>query len=253
MARAVPDAGGERGLIRPRASCRSGSGAALDAAWSDHKYDGRFSILEFGVADGYSFTKQLFATRYLGMTDRVMVHGFDTFTGLPEWTDQADQAMVGGDEWVPGMFAGRYEVLKSYCDHKYPNYQLHKGLFEDTITDQFLSTLQPILIWIDCDYYTSTKQIFEKMTDYMPSGCVVYFDDIEYNFGSRFTGEMRIVSEINSGRFGDGVELVRDRALSWNSDRIYRFINLNAKTKHRLNYRVAGHYVRKRGDDSPFP
>jgi hypothetical protein len=33
--------------------------------------------------------KQLFATKYLGMTDRVMVHGFDTFTGLPEWTDPA--------------------------------------------------------------------------------------------------------------------------------------------------------------------
>jgi hypothetical protein len=220
------------------------------------QYDGRFSILEFGVADGYTFTKQLFATRYLGMTDRVMVHGFDTFTGLPEWTDPADQAMVGGDEWIPGMFHGRYEELKNHCDRKYPNYQLHKGLFEDTITDEFLASLQefvPILIWIDCDYYISTKQIFEKMIDHIPSGCVVYFDDIEYNFGSRFTGEMRIVSEINNGRFGDGVELVRDRNLSWNSDRIYRFINLNAKTKHRLKPQVGGHHVRHRGDGSPFP
>jgi hypothetical protein len=220
------------------------------------QYEGRFSILEFGVADGFTFTKQLFATKYLGMTDRVMVHGFDTFTGLPEWTDPADQAMVGGDEWIPGTYQGRYEELKSHCDGKYPNYQLHKGLFEDTITDQFLASLQefvPILIWIDCDYYISTKQIFEKMIDHIPSGCVVYFDDIEYNFGSRFTGEMRIVSEINSGRFGDGVELVRDRNLSWNSDRIYRFINLNAKTKHRLKPQVAGHHVRNRGDGSPFP
>jgi hypothetical protein len=74
-----------------------------------------------------------------------------------------------------------------------------------------------------------------------------------FDFGSRFTGEMRIVSEINSGRFGDGVELVRDRSLSWNSDRVYRFINLNAKAKHRLKPQVAGHHVRHRGDGSPFP
>jgi hypothetical protein len=40
--------------------------------FGDH-YDGQFSILEFGVADGYSFTKKLFATEYLGMADRVMV------------------------------------------------------------------------------------------------------------------------------------------------------------------------------------
>ena len=221
----------------------------------DH-YDGRFSILEFGVADGYSFTKQLFATRYLGMTDRVMVHGFDTFTGLPEWTDPAEQAVVGGEEWIPGTYLGRYDELKKHCDGKYPNYQLHKGLFEDTLTDQFLCSLQefvPILIWIDCDYYVSTMQIFEKMIDHIPSGCVVYFDDIEHNFGSRFTGEMRAVTEINSGRFGDGIELVPDRALTWNSNRVYRFINLNAKTKHRLKDQRKGDAVRYRRDDSPFP
>ena len=64
---------------------------------------------------------------------------------------------------------------------------------------------------------------------------------------------MRIVWEIKNGKFGDGVELVLDRALSWNSNRVYRFINLNAKTKHRLNQRAPAHGVRDRGDDSPFP
>jgi hypothetical protein len=44
----------------------------------DRFYEGKFSILEFGVAEGYSFTKKLYAMRYLGMEDRVMVHGFDT-------------------------------------------------------------------------------------------------------------------------------------------------------------------------------
>jgi hypothetical protein len=219
-------------------------------------YEGRFSVLEFGVADGYSFTKHLFATRYLGMTDRVMVHGFDTFTGMPEWSDPADQAMIGGKEWVSGSFHGRYDDLKSYCDRKYPNHQLHKGLFEETLTEEFLASLlefRPILIWVDCDYYVSTRQIFERLQDYIPSGCVVYFDEIEYNFGSRFTGEMRMVWEINNGGLVDGVELVPDRALSWNSNRVYRFVNLHAKTKHRLNARAAGHEVRPRGDDSPFP
>lgn len=219
-------------------------------------YDGQFSILEFGVADGYSFTKKLYATHYLGMTDRVMVHGFDTFTGLPEWTDPADQALVGGEEWIPGTFAGRYDDLYAYCARRYSNYELHKGLFEDTLTDTFLSSLEehvPILIWIDCDYYASTRQIFDRLIPYIPTGCVIYFDDLLFNYGSRFTGEMRALAEINNGSFGDGVELVRDHNLSWNSNRVYRFINLNAKTKHRRKHRKAGDPVRYRRDDSPFP
>ena len=219
-------------------------------------YEGRFSILEFGVADGYSFTKKLFATEYLGMADRVIVHGFDTFAGLPEWDDETEDALVGGEEWVPGTYLGRLEDLQAYCNRRYRNYQLHKGLFEETLTRDFLATLEefvPILIWIDCDYYRSTKQVFDVLTPYIPTGCVIYFDDIHFNFSSRFTGEMRAVAEINNGRFGNDVELVPDRALSWNSNRVYRCVNLNARTKHRLKVQPTGDPVRYRRDDSPFP
>jgi hypothetical protein len=219
-------------------------------------YEGRFSILEFGVADGYSFTKKLFATQYLGLTDRVVVHGFDTFSGLPDGEDTADEALVAGEEWTPGTYRGRYEDLKQYCELRYDNFRLHKGLFEDSLTNEFLFTLHeylPILIWIDCDYYNSTKQVFDRLAPHIPTGCVVYFDDMHFNFSSRFTGEMRVVAELNNGNFGQGLELVPDRALTWNSNRVYRFINLDAKTKHRRKPRPGGDPVRYRRDDSPFP
>jgi hypothetical protein len=219
-------------------------------------YEGKFSLLEFGVADGYSFTKKLYATRYLGMEDRVVVHGFDTFEGLPEIDDPEDRALVAGEVWIPGQYRGRYENLLSYCESKYSNFRLHKGLFADTLTDQILRQFEeyvPILIWIDCDYYSSTKQVFERLTPYIPTGCVVYFDDLHYNFGSRFTGEMRVVCEINQGAFGRGVELVPDRELSLDTNRVYRFVNLEAKVRHRRRARSPVDPVRRRRDDSPFP
>ncbi len=219
-------------------------------------YKGNFSILEFGVADGYSFTKKLYAVCYLKMEDRIMVHGFDTFKGLPDETSSADHSLVVGDEWSEGHYKGRYDNLTKYCRGKYKNFKLHKGLFEETITDNFLETLAeqpPILIWVDCDYYSSNKVIFERLIPYIPTGCVIYFDDIYFNFSSRFTGEMKAVWEVNQGKFGEGIELVLDSALSWDSNRVYRFININQKKSYELIAPVKEDPVRRRRDDSPLP
>jgi hypothetical protein len=219
-------------------------------------YKGKFSILEFGVADGYSFIKMLYAVRYLKMEDRIMVHGFDTFEGLPDITSPVDYGLVDGDEWTKGHFRGRYDNLLKYCQGKYRNFKLHQGLFEKTITAEFLESLAeqpPILIWIDCDYYSSTRTVFERIIPYIPTGCVIYFDDIYFNFNSRFTGEMRAVWEINQGRFGEGIELVPDPALSWDSNRVYRFINVNKEKKYALAAPIKKDPVRHRRDDSPLP
>lgn len=218
-------------------------------------FEGDFSVIEFGVADGYAFTKKLHAAKYLKVSDRFVFHAFDTFEGLPELEDAVDRSLVSGDDWEAGTYKGRYEELQSYCSEKYGNFELHRGLFEDTLTTEFLETLltdKPALIWIDCDYYTSAKSIFDKLIPYIPTGCVIYFDDIYYNYSSRFTGEMRVVHEINSGQFGDGIELVPDRALSWDSNRLYRFVNLEAKTQHALKAKRRDG-IRFRKDDSPFP
>ncbi|MCL6285270.1 TylF/MycF family methyltransferase [Ruegeria sp. 2012CJ41-6] len=220
-----------------------------------NQFEGKFSVIEFGVADGYAFTKKLYAAEYLGVSDRFRFHGFDTFEGLPEIDDDVDSSLVAGDSWEEGTYKGRQEELQAHCAERYDNFELHKGLFEDTLTQEFLDTLEeykPALIWIDCDLYSSTKSIFERLLPYIPTGCVIYFDDIYYNYSSRFTGEMRAVHEINSGKFGENVELVPDTALSWDSNRLYRMINMDAKTKHVLRKtRTDG--IRFRADDSPFP
>ena len=83
----------------------------------------------------------------------------------------------------------------------------------------------PVLVWIDCDYYSSSRVVMERLIHYLPTGCVIYFDEYNMlNFGSRFTGEARLVREINSGQFGDNIELVLDSELSLSSNRVYRFV-----------------------------
>jgi hypothetical protein len=220
-------------------------------------YAGKFSILEFGVAEGYTFRKLLFATRYLKMDSRIEVHGFDTFEGMPPSDDVRDRGIVPADSWVAGQFRSDDERLLRYCRSRYSNCHLHKGLFSESLTEQFLPELleyPPILIWMDADYYTSTVSVFEKLIPYIPNGCVIYFDEPDFNYGSRFTGESRAIHEINSGQFGEGIELVLDRALSLDSLRVYRFINMNAKMMYSLSRPLASSdRLRPPTNDSPLP
>ena len=220
-------------------------------------YQGRFSILEFGTSDGYAFVKLLYATRYLGMQDRVLVHTFDSFEGMPPPVDEKDQEWVAREDWLPGQYRGAYEALEAHCAARYSNYKIHKGYFERSLDADFLASLAdspPILVWFDCDYYSSTRTAFERLVDHLPNGCVLYFDEFEFNFGSRYTGEARLVYEVNAGEFGSGIELIPDTRLSLSSARIYRFFRLPPnRTLTPVKKRYATNQVHRHGDGSPLP
>ena len=220
-------------------------------------YKGNFTVLEFGVASGYTFTKMLYATRYLNVTERFTVHGFDSFEGMHETDERADKDIVTDDNWAVGQFKYSKEGLEAYCASRYSNFKLHKGMFDVTLTDELLQELQatpPVLVWIDCDYYSSARAVMERLIPVLPNGCVIYFDEPEFNYGSRFTGEMRLIHEINRGLFGEQIELVRDPELSLNSSRIYRFINAARDAVFEPYQKInSSEFSRPRGNDSPLP
>jgi hypothetical protein len=216
------------------------------------------SILEFGTSDGYSFVKLLYATRYLGLEKRVKVHTFDSFEGMPASNDTRDRDWLRGDDWAQGQFRGNYRALNDYCSQHYNNFEIHKGYFENSIDTEFLASLvqyPPILVWIDCDYYTSARTVLTRLINAIPNGAVIYFDEYDnLNFGSRLTGEARLVHEINSGLLGDDIELVPDPHLSLHSRRIYRFMKIPPNCPLFEPEAVnESEQVRHRADGSPLP
>jgi hypothetical protein len=252
-------------VLRPRKALRL---ALLGFYRMDHVYDvldefrrgftGRFAVLEFGTAAGYAFVKLLYATRYLGMEDRVTVHGFDTFEGLAAPDEAADGDLVAGDDYVEGQYRASYEALEAHCRRLgHTNFRLHRGDFAVTLNDELLESLRtdlPILVWIDCNYYESARVVMARLAPYLPAGCVVYFDDYDWNFGSRFTGEAKLVHEINAGRFGEGIELVLDPRLSMDSRRVYRFVTCDARSRYtRAELRQRTASARLPTDGSPLP
>lgn len=221
-------------------------------------FEGPFSILEFGTAQGYAFNKILYATRHLGVEDRVVVHGFDSFTGLRGVTDIEDRGFCGND-WIEGSYRASEDVLRRHCEAQgYRNFRLHAGDFADTITESLIDELRrdrPILVWVDCDLYRSSRIVLERLLPALPTGCVIYFDDIDFNYFSRFTGQARLVHEINHGAFGPDVELVPDVELSWDSARVFRFVRFGERaiSYTRRDRRTAPVSARPIGDGSPLP
>ncbi|KAG7356731.1 macrocin-O-methyltransferase [Nitzschia inconspicua] len=137
---------------------------ALDAAMPliERQRESKFQglVCEFGVGSG----------RSLRMTQEILpldieIHGFDTFTGLPQaWgSEPAGAYSTGGI--VPNMEGEVY---------------FHKGLFSDTISP-FLNELgdDAFLAYanIDCDLYTSTLDILESFHGRIGVGTIIVFDE----------------------------------------------------------------------------
>ena len=121
--------------------------------------DGLF--LEFGVYNGASINilSKL-------KPDKIF-HGFDTFTGLPEDWDMGHKKIRAGSfslERLP-------EVEK--------NVILHKGLFDKSITEWMKNYKEKIsFINIDCDLYSSTKTVLEKLNSQIVKDTMIRFDDL---------------------------------------------------------------------------
>ena len=128
--------------------------ALLTHAMSIRNIDGQ--ILEFGVSSGRTIN-------HISSLIEGTVFGFDVFTGLPE-------------VWRTGFPQGLFSRQDLPVVNK--NVELIIGLFESTLDNFVKNSNKPIsLLHIDCDLYSATKTIFEKLGDLIRPGTVIIFDE----------------------------------------------------------------------------
>jgi tetratricopeptide (TPR) repeat protein len=113
-------------------------------------------VLEFGVRYGTTI-------RQIASTAGQEVHGFDTFTGLPEaWHEHpAGTYSTGGT--LPNVPA---------------NVHLHAGLFADTLPAFLDAHPGPVrFVNVDCDLYSSTQTVLTLLAPRIVPGTVIVFDE----------------------------------------------------------------------------
>jgi len=119
--------------------------------------------LEFGVAAGESM-------RYWSKTlthPESILHGFDSFEGLPE-----DFDMFGS------TVKGRFDQQGQFPKIDDGRIRFFKGWFDDTLPTYVVPPHDILVINMDADLYSSTKTIFHYIGAQVKVGTYIYFDDM---------------------------------------------------------------------------
>ncbi len=125
--------------------------------------DKRVLYLEFGVFQGASIR---FWSTALKNPD-AMLHGFDSFEGLPEHFD------------VNGPYSkGTFDVGGNVPQMDDPRVRFFKGWFQDTLPSYEVPAHDVLVINLDADLYSSTVTVLERLKPYIVPGTYIYFDDM---------------------------------------------------------------------------
>lgn len=115
-------------------------------------------ILEFGVFRGATL-------RFIAERAQRPVHGFDSFCGLPV-------------DWTHSQRKGRFSLDGKVPQLDIPGVSLHAGLFNDSVPKFLREHAGPVrFLHIDCDLYSSTKDVFSHLGSRIVAGTVIVFDE----------------------------------------------------------------------------
>ncbi len=125
--------------------------------------DRQVAYLEFGVYRGKSMRYWSAALK----NPTSILHGFDSFEGLPEDFD------------VDGPYEkGHFDVEGNLPQIADPRVKFFKGWFEETLPAYQLPQHEVLVIMVDADLYSSTKCVLDHLRPYIKSGVFLYFDDM---------------------------------------------------------------------------
>ena len=147
----------------------------IDFALKSTAIEGHY--LEFGVFRGG--TTRFIAKRVRGR----LLHGFDSFKGLPE-------------AWSGFNLASRTFDAGGRLPRVPANVRLHRGWFDQSLPAWLAENPGPVaFIHVDCDLYSSTKTVFALLAERIVPGTVILFDEY-FNFPNWKQHEFKAFQEL---------------------------------------------------------
>lgn len=123
---------------------------------------------------------------------------FDTFKGLPKATQLTDKHPV----WKVGTFdlGGQKNFKDKLLKNQLPidRFTIIAGDYKNTLKKFDKKKIKrAAFIYMDCDYYSSTKCALNFCKDLLQNFTVIYFDDLYSFAGNPNKGQLLAISEFN--------------------------------------------------------
>jgi hypothetical protein len=151
---------------------------------------------EFGLFRGYTFWFAQNACRELGIA-KMHFYGFDSFGGLPP----IEGVDLTNNQFFEGQFeSSEEEVVRNLSKRgvDWSRTTLVEGFFSDSLTEELKrrhAFRQVSIAFIDCDLYSSTREVLVWLNGLLTDGSIILFDDW-YSFGpSPELGQQRAFRE----------------------------------------------------------
>jgi hypothetical protein len=152
--------------------------------------------LEFGVHRGRTFAAAWEAARRDGRSG-MRFHAFDSWEGLPSLSPEDEHGRFHEGQFACDRATFERRLRKRKVDP--PRVAIRDGFFEQTLSRpgglRALGIAQASLTWIDCDLYTSARQVLSVLGDVVVNGTVLVFDAWYCYAGRADGGEQRACSE----------------------------------------------------------
>ena len=129
---------------------------------------------------------------------------YDSFTGFPEFDKDHDKECYLSKDgiWIEGALrlpAGFEKLIEKSLVGVIPReaFTIVKVFFDDTM-DQNLTKKKALLVHLDCDLYSSTKFVLEKLIekDVFQDGTVMFCDDYNCNNANPTMGQRAAISKV---------------------------------------------------------
>jgi hypothetical protein len=130
-----------------------------------------------------------------GSNSPIHFWAFDSFQGLPASSGEVDEHPV----WREGTMSTPLEDFHNICRFRgvpRPAYTVVPGFYSETLADRESPRPGKIsLAYIDCDMYSSTKDVLNFLMPRLQHGMIIAFDDYYCYSPERISGERHAARE----------------------------------------------------------
>ncbi len=133
------------------------------------------TYFEFGCHSGRTFSSAINSAKFLKLNE-LKFYAFDSFQGLPT-TKKEDGSFFKSGEYFTSKNTF-LNIIKRNTGINLKDIHIFEGFYEKSLTDELSKKLPKAgIIYIDCDLYSSTRDVLNFLRNHITNGTIIMLDD----------------------------------------------------------------------------